>query len=112
MVALAAVPAGGAALVDELNGLIQPQLRSVRDGVEAAREAVTIAGAPGLPNVSLAGDVGWKRIDGPGQRAAENIWSRGFEKMTLTVTQSLFDANRSDSASNTAVWAKIWLKPT
>jgi adhesin transport system outer membrane protein len=71
-----------------------PSIKASQDSVRAAAEAVGRADASFLPVVTLTGDQGYKEINGPGQRAAKNIWRRGFEQYGLSVTQNLYDGNR------------------
>jgi outer membrane protein, adhesin transport system len=91
-------------LKQELLLLLQqhPQLRAARDSVAAAGEGVNFADSLFLPSVSLNGDTGYKMIDNPTSRAAGKDFGRGFEKLTMTVTQNIFDGSRKDHDKNTA----------
>jgi len=95
---LAGPSADAVTLREELLYLLDghPQLKAGQNNVEAANEAIGRAEAVYLPVVSLTGDNGYKEINGPAQRAASNIWRRGFEQYGLSVTQNLFDASRKD----------------
>lgn len=101
---LAAPSADAVTLREELLYLLEghPQLKAGQDNVEAANEAIGRAEAIFLPVVSLTGDNGYKEINGPAQRAASNIWRRGFEQYGLSVTQNLFDASRKSHDKDAA----------
>ena len=99
------VPQATAAnLKEELLLLLQqhPQLKAGKDNVAAASEGVNFASSLFLPTVSLNGDSGYKIIDNPTSRAAGKNFGRGFEKLTLTVTQNIFDGSRKNHDKNTA----------
>ena len=98
------LPATASTLKEELTQLLQqhPQLRAGKDNVAAATEGVNFARSLYLPTVSLAGDTGYKIIDNPASRTAGKDFSRGFDKMTMTVTQNIFDGSRKDHDKNTA----------
>jgi outer membrane protein, adhesin transport system len=101
---VSALPATAVTLKEELVLLLQqhPQLRAGKDSVAAATEGVNFARSLYLPTISLAGDSGYKIIDSPSTRGTGKNFSRGFEKMTMTVTQNLFDGSRKDYDKNSA----------
>ena len=91
-------------LKQELQHLLDqhPQLKAGRDNVAAAGEGINFADSLFLPTISLTGDSGYKRIDNPARRASGDDWGRGFEKLTMTVTQNLFDGSRKNHDKDVA----------
>ncbi len=85
-------------LREELAGLLQnhPRIQADRFAAGAARAQVRQAFAGFLPRVDLTGDTGHETIDSPITRAsATEVSSRTRKKITLTVTQHLFDGFRT-----------------
>jgi len=91
-------------LKQELQHLLDkhPQLKAGRDNVAAAGEGVNFADSLFLPTINVTGDSGYKRIDNPARRATGDDWGRGFEKLTMTVTQNLFDGSRKNRDKDVA----------
>ncbi len=97
------------ALAAELQELVDghPQLQSARDNAAAAKAAIGGAAAAQYPDVLLTTDTGYKRIDGPSQRAADNIWSRPYDQASLRVTQNLYNGGRTASQIETATLTQL-----
>src|SRR3954469_17822941 len=99
-----AAPAGAQTLQEELLRLVQqnPQILAARDSAAQAGAAVRSAAAAGYPNVTLNADDTYRYIDGPGQRAADDIWSRTGQRASINATQTLFDAGRTSAGQRIA----------
>ena len=80
-----------------------PQIRSQVSAVSAAVEGVGIAAAGFLPRVSVAADFGYEEVDSPGRRETQGeSFGREQERVSLTVTQNIFDGFRKQSDTDTA----------
>ena len=97
LASLASAPAATQTLEAELLSLIDthPQIRAEQDNVAAAREGIGVASASYLPRVSLSGQNGFEEIDSKQRRDDFNeSFARSQERLTVTVTQNLFDGSR------------------
>ncbi|MBT5109599.1 MAG: TolC family outer membrane protein [Rhodospirillaceae bacterium] len=101
--ALSAAP-----LNDELRVLLtsHPQIRSAENTSEAARYGIEEADCAFYPTMALSGDTGAERTDSPARRATgEDAFSIRRDKLTLTVTQNLFNGYRDDAGSKAATYS-------
>jgi outer membrane protein, adhesin transport system len=101
--ALSAAP-----LNDELRVLLtsHPQIRSAENTSEAARYGIEEADSAFYPTMALSGDTGAERTDSPARRATgEDAFSIRRDKLTLTVTQNLFNGYRDDAGSKAATYS-------
>jgi adhesin transport system outer membrane protein len=79
---------------EELRFLLDtnPRIQADTSNVAAADFGVDQAFATFLPSVDLSGSAGYSVVDSPGRRASSGDAFRGDrKKITLTITQSLFD---------------------
>ena len=106
--AVACVSGGGAhgQTLDEEIVLLEtsnPQIRTQASAVSAAAEGVGVAAAGFLPRVSVAADFGYEEVDSPGRRETPGeSFGREQERVSLTVTQNIFDGFRKQSDTDTA----------
>jgi adhesin transport system outer membrane protein len=87
-----------------------PQLKGLRNQVEASEEGINRAFAGYLPTVEVTGDYGYESTDSPARRAAASeaeALRTARSKGTLTVTQNLFDGWRTSSEFNTSKLTKM-----
>jgi outer membrane protein, adhesin transport system len=97
--------AGAVTLREELAGLLQnhPRIKSDEFAAGAAHEQVRQAFAGYLPRVDLTGDSGHETIDSPITRASPTaVSSRTRKKITLMVTEHLFDGFRTSQSHHAA----------
>ena len=97
-----------APLNDELLILLSshPQIRSAENTSEAARQGIEEAEAAFYPKMALSGDSGAERTDSPDRRATgAEPFSIRRDKLTLTVTQNLFNGYRDDAGANAATYS-------
>jgi len=96
---------------DEVAYLLRnhPQLKGLRNQIEASDEGINRAFAAYLPKVDVTGDYGYESTDSPARRDeatdAERLGTPRT-KGTLTVTQNLFDGWRGSSEYNAAQLTK------
>ncbi|MGE0744705.1 MAG: TolC family outer membrane protein [Rhodospirillales bacterium] len=83
----------GQTLQQELQSLLttHPRLKAETSNVAAATEGIRRAGAGYLPSAVLSGDVGRETIDDPITRGRNETSELTREKITLSVTQNLFN---------------------
>lgn len=83
----------GQTLQQELQTLLatHPRLKAETSNVAAASEGIRRAGAGYLPSAVLSGDVGRETIDDPITRGRNETSELTREKITLSVTQNLFN---------------------
>lgn len=94
-----APPADAQTLQAELEGLTRsnPQILAAQDAVTQAVAAVRKAASGNLPKVTAQTDATYRHIDGPSQRAEENIWSRTGKSASVNLTQNLFDGGQTSA---------------
>ncbi len=98
-------PASAVTLREELAGLLQdhPRIKTDEFAAGAAHAQVRQAFAGYLPRVDLTGDSGHETIDSPITRATPtDVSSLTRKKITLTVTQHLFDGFRTSEGYRAA----------
>ena len=109
---LACAWAGGAlaqSLEDELVLLetSNPQIRTQQSAVSAAAQGVGVAASGFLPRVSVAADFGYEEVDSPGRRQSPGTsFRREQERVSLTVTQNIFDGFRKQADTDIAKSAR------
>jgi len=89
----------------ELNLLLaeHPDIRRARNDAAAAKARIGEAKAANLPRFELSGDTGPERTDSPDRRAAsQDAFSIRRDKLTLTVTQNLFNGFRDQAGISAA----------
>ena len=92
-------------LNDELVILLEthPQLRSAANSAEAARQGIEEAESAYYPKAAISGDTGAERSDTVDRRTSGlGAFSMRRDKLTLTVTQNLFNGYRDDASVNAA----------
>jgi adhesin transport system outer membrane protein len=92
-------------LNDELVILLEthPQLRSAANSAEAARQGIIEAESAYYPKAAFSGDTGAERSDTVDRRVTGlDAFSMRRDKLTLTVTQNLFNGYRDDAGVNAA----------
>jgi adhesin transport system outer membrane protein len=97
---LAATSAGAQSLDEEIGALLRnhPQLKGLRNQVEASEEGINRAFAGYLPTVEFTGDYGYEHTDSPARRASTpdgEHFSTARTKATVTVTENLFNGFRT-----------------
>ncbi|HYM30963.1 MAG TPA: TolC family outer membrane protein [Candidatus Cybelea sp.] len=100
-------PAAAVTLEEALTQLAEqnPQIQAAQHSADSAEEAIGIARARYFPTVSLSTDGGREVFDGPVQRAVppgNDDFSRGRSKMSLSLTQNVFDGFGRESANRQA----------
>jgi adhesin transport system outer membrane protein len=103
--------ASAQSLEDEVAYLLRnhPQLKGLRNQVEASEEGINRAFAAYLPTVEVTGDYGYESTDSPARRAAvadAEPLRTARTKGTLTVTQNIFDGWRGSSEYNASQLTK------
>ena len=104
-VAIAASPAWGATLQEEIARLLEshPQISAAENNLAAAGEGVGRAFADYLPRLAVFGDYGYESTDSPGLRSSGDAEFETLrEKATVTLTQNLFEGFRTDANTETA----------
>ena len=92
-------------LRDELILLLaeHPDIRRARNDAAAAEARIGEAAAANLPKFELSGDTGAERTDDPTRRAGDlGAFSIRRDKLTLTVTQNLFNGYRDQAGISAA----------
>lgn len=106
IIALTAGPAQAGSLSQEIEYLLQthPQINAARNEVSAATEGVKSAFSEYLPQMTLFSDYGYQKTDSPGLRAVRNgrDLDTTRDKVTVTITQNLFDGFRRETNNETA----------
>lgn len=104
-----AAPSFAQTLTEELSGLIvyHPQIRSVRKGIESTRLEIVKSKAGYYPTVTVNADFGAEVIDNPTERGLRANIGGGPSSRTpstahVTITQSLYNGNVTDSAVKSA----------
>ncbi|MGQ0663926.1 MAG: TolC family outer membrane protein [Pseudomonadota bacterium] len=90
-------PVWAQSLEEELAYLLEtnPRLAGTQKTLLAAQEGERKAFGAFLPTITLDGDTGYERIDSPSRRQVQGEPSSLVrDKVTLTVTQNLFDGRR------------------
>lgn len=110
-IALGGGSASAQSVEDEVAYLLRnhPQLKGLRNQVEASEEGINRSFAGYLPTVEATGDYGYESTDSPARRAAASeaeALRTARTKGTLTVTQNLFDGFRTSSEYNAAILTK------
>lgn len=105
--ALTGADASAQSIEDEVAYLLRnhPQLKGLRNQVEASEEGINRAFSGYLPTVEFSGDYGYESTDSPARRAAvpdAEALRTARTKATLTVTENLFDGFRTSSEYNAA----------
>ena len=104
-VTVAPVTVSAEPLRDELNLLLaeHPDLRRARNDAAAAESRIGEAKAANLPRLELTGDTGAERTDSPDRRTSDlGAFSIRRDKLTLTMTQNLFNGFRDQAGINAA----------
>lgn len=95
-----AIPARAQIFEDEIVRLLDthPEIKAERARTEAAEAGVDEALGAFLPRIDLTGSEAYAVIDSPGRRSGAGDNYRGdIKKITLSVTQNLFDGFLKDS---------------
>lgn len=95
-----AAPAAALTLEDALQNLAErhPQIRAAESGVASAESGIGIATSRFLPTVDITGDGGYERTDTPSRRDAnQDPLDAARRRLTLSITQNLFDGHARDS---------------
>ena len=107
--ALAAGPAQGATLEQELANLLQdhPNISAGAKNVEAQRQEIKRAMSDYYPKISASSELGWEVINSPAERQQGDGQdgkpsSRGPQKATISMTENLFNGFQTTSAVRTA----------
>lgn len=80
-----------------------PDIRRARNDAAAAEASIGEAEAANLPKFELSGDTGAERTDDPTRRSGDlGAFSIRRDKLTLTVTQNLFNGYRDQAGINAA----------
>jgi adhesin transport system outer membrane protein len=98
-------PVSAEPLRDELILLLaeHPDIRRARNDAAAAKSRIGEARAANLPRFELSADTGAERTDDPTRRAGNlGAFSIRRDKVTLTVTQNLFNGFRDQAGINAA----------
>ncbi|MSP81960.1 MAG: hypothetical protein EXQ94_03250 [Alphaproteobacteria bacterium] len=100
LLAYSAVPASAQSLDEEVGYLLRnhPQIKGLRNQVEASEEGINRAFAGYLPKVEFTGDYGYENTDSPARRASApggEHFGTARNKATITVTENLFNGFRT-----------------
>ena len=99
-VMIVAVQARAQSFDDEIVRLLDthPQILAERARTEATAAGVDEAIAAFLPSVDLSASEGYGKIDSPGRRSGAGMpYTGDFKKVTLSITQNLFDGFLKDA---------------
>jgi adhesin transport system outer membrane protein len=97
---LLASPVAALTLEEALQTLAQrhPQIRAAESGLASAESGIGVATSRFFPTVDLTGDGGYERTDTPSRRAAnQDPFDAARRRVTLSITQNLFDGYARDS---------------
>ena len=100
LVAPPSAPAAALTLEEALQSLVarHPQIRAAESNIASAESGIGIATSRFLPTVDINGDTGYERVDSPSRRDNnQDPFDAHRKKLTLSVTQNLFDGNGRDS---------------